>query len=54
MNTNDTLPEVADYLTTDSFVAAGLQLDAFDFADTTDWMMGDFWFLNDPPLDLNG
>jgi hypothetical protein len=34
-------------LSTDSFVTAGLHIDAFDFGETSEWMLDDFWFLNE-------
>ena len=41
-NTFSTAP-----LSTDSFINAGLQIDAFDFGETSEWMQDDFWFLNE-------
>jgi hypothetical protein len=32
---------------TDSFADAGLRIDAFDFGETSEWMLDDFWFLNE-------
>jgi hypothetical protein len=38
----------ADVMTTDA-----LSLEGFDFANTSGWMLDDFWFLNDlPPLEF--
>jgi hypothetical protein len=41
-------------LTADSFADAGLRLDAFDFGDTSEYLMDDLWFLNIPPLNIHG
>ncbi|CAG5188144.1 uncharacterized protein ALTATR162_LOCUS11884 [Alternaria atra] len=38
----------AEALSTDSFADAGLRIDAFDFGETSEWMLDDFWFLNEP------
>ncbi|CAN9379685.1 unnamed protein product [Alternaria alternata] len=35
-------------LSTDSFADVGLRIDAFDFGETSEWMLDDFWFLNEP------
>lgn len=40
-------------LSAQTFSDAGLQLDVFDFGSTSEWMLDDFWFLNNaPPTDL--
>jgi hypothetical protein len=36
---------------TDVAASAGLEFDAFNFEDTSDFMMDDLWFLNVPQLD---
>ncbi|KAF7672800.1 hypothetical protein GT037_009301 [Alternaria burnsii] len=38
----------AEALSTDSFADVGLRIDAFDFGETSEWMLDDFWFLNEP------
>jgi hypothetical protein len=39
----------------DSFAEAGLHFDDFDLGDTSEYLMDDdLWFLNIPPLDVNG
>jgi hypothetical protein len=42
-----------DALTAESFADAGLRLDAFEYSETSDFMMDDLWFFNVPPFDFN-
>jgi hypothetical protein len=51
--------EVALHTSTDpppveSFASAGLQLDAFGFGDSSEFLMDDLWFLNVPSFEENG
>jgi hypothetical protein len=38
----------------DGFTNTGLRLDGFDFANTSEWVLDDFWFFNDlaPPIEF--
>jgi hypothetical protein len=45
---------ISEFQTTDSYADAGLRLDTFDLGDTSEFLMDDLWFLNVPPLDLDG
>jgi hypothetical protein len=44
---NSNLVLSAESISTDSFTNAGLDIDAFDFGETSEWMLDDFWFLNE-------
>jgi hypothetical protein len=37
----------AESFLTDSFINAGLQIDAFNFGETFDCILNDFWFLHE-------
>lgn len=41
-----TLPEP---ISAESFTDAGLRLDAFDYGSASEWMLDDFWFIDDVP-----
>jgi hypothetical protein len=43
---------VGEPLSAEPFINAGLRIDAFDFGETSEWMLDDFWFLNEP-LDID-
>lgn len=46
---NATSTESAEPLSVESFVDAGLRLDAFDLGGASEWMLDDFWFLDSAP-----
>lgn len=44
----------ASAIPSNAFPNPGLRLDSFDFGNTSEWMLDDFWFFNDfPPLDFS-
>jgi hypothetical protein len=44
-------PQVTEPPPIDTFASSGVEMDAFNFEDTSEFIMDDLWFLNVPPLD---